>query len=89
MENCPRPTQEWPQRVPVKVIGRAGELGADMIAAVIVDRLGPQGLDQGSSGTNCKGAYVSFTFWVTLPEAAAELPLREAIARLPGYIMQL
>lgn len=89
MENCPLPAQEWPQRVPVKVIGRVGELGADMIAAVIVDRLGAQGPDQESAGTNCKGAYVSFTYWVTLPSPEEEAPLRQAISKLPGYIMQL
>jgi putative lipoic acid-binding regulatory protein len=82
-------SQEWPQRVPVKVIGRAGELQADMIAATIRERLGPQGPETGSSGSNCKGAYISFTFWVILPDAGAEAPLREAIAKLPGYVMQL
>lgn len=89
MTSCPLPEQEWPQRVPLKVIGRAGELQADMIAALIARWLGPQGPDEGSAGSNCKGAFVSFTFWVTLPEAAAERPLREAICRLPGYVMQL
>lgn len=89
MENCPLPAQDWPQRVPLKVIGRSGELQPEMIEAAIRDRLGPQGPDEGSSSTNCKGAFISYTFWVTLPDAAAELPLREALTRLPGYVMQL
>jgi hypothetical protein len=89
MESCPQPSQEWPQRVPLKVLGRIGELQADMIAATITDKLGPQGPDEGSSSSNCKGAFISYTFWVTLPDPAAERPLREALARLPGYVMQL
>ncbi len=89
MPECPLPAQEWPQRVPLKVIGRAGELRAEMIAAAILERLGPQGPDEGSSGANCKGAFISYTFWVTLPGPDAEAPLREALARLPGYLMQL
>lgn len=89
MEPCAVPDPPWPQRVPLKVIGRLGELQADMIAATILARLGPQGDDDRRTGSNCKGAFVSFTFWVTLPEAAAERPLREALARLPGYVMQL
>ena len=89
MENCPLPTQEWPQRVPLKVIGRIGEFQAEMIAATILEHLGPQGPDEGSSGSNCKGPFISYTFWVTLPDANAEPPLREALTRLPGYVMQL
>ena len=89
MESCPRPQQVWPQRVPLKVIGRAGELRSDLVAALILAQLGPQGPDDGPSGSNSKGAFVSFTFWVTLPEPEAEATLREAIAKLPGYVMQL
>lgn len=89
MADLPLPSQEWPQRVPLKVIGRAGELRAEMIAAAIQERLGPQGPDQGSAGSNCKGAYISFTFWITLPGPEAEAPLREMVAKLPGYVMQL
>lgn len=89
MENCPLPHQEWPQRVPLKVLGRIGELHPEMIAATIRDRLGPQGPDEGTSSSNCKGPFISYTFWVTLPDADAEAPLREALTRLPGYVMQL
>jgi hypothetical protein len=83
------PSQEWPQRVPLKVIGRLGELSPDMIVGAILGQLGPQGPEQGTSGSNCKGAFVSYTFWVTLPDAESEAPLRAALARLPGYLMQL
>lgn len=89
MADCPAPFQTWPQRVPLKVIGRLGELQADMVAAAIRAHLGPQGDDEAASGCNCKGAFVSHTFWVTLPDEASELPLREALTRLPGYIQQL
>jgi hypothetical protein len=89
MEHGSLPSQDWPQRVPLKVIGRLGELQAEMIAATVQAHLGPQGPDEGSSGTNCKGAFISYTFWVTLPEAVAEAQLREALAKLPGYVMQL
>ncbi len=79
----------WPQRVPLKVIGRHGELRPDMIAGTVRERLGPQGPDETLSGSNCRGAYVSYTFWVTLPGPEAEGPLREALARLPGFVTQL
>ena len=86
---CLRPDQDWPQRIPLKVIGRLGELRHDMIADLIRAQTGPQGEDESASGTNCKGAFVSYTFWVTLPDAAAELSLREQVTKLPGYVMQL
>ncbi len=89
MESCPRPVQDWPQRVPLKVMGRREELRPDMVADLIRAQLGPQGEDEGASHTNCKGAFVSYTFWVTLPDAEAELRLRERIAKLPGYALQL
>jgi len=75
--------------VPLKVIGRLGELQPEMVAGTILDRLGPQEAEPGSHGSSCKGAFISFTFWVTLPDAQAEAPLREALARLPGYLLQL
>ena len=37
----------------------------------------------------CKGSFISYTFWVTLPDDQAESPLREAIQKLPGVVMQL
>ena len=66
-----------------------GELRSEMIAATILAHLGPQGADEGTSSSNCKGAFISFTFWVTLPQQDSETPLREALTRLPGYVMQL
>jgi putative lipoic acid-binding regulatory protein len=76
-------------RIPLKVIGRMEELRPDMVMALILEHLGPQPqADQGHQ-TACKGAYLSLTFWVTLPEVAAERPLREAIQKLPGVVMQL
>ena len=86
---CPRPQQDWPQRVPLKVLGRLGELRPDMLSDLILAQLGPQGEDREAAGTNCRGAFVSFTFWITLPDAEAELRLRESICKLPGYVMQL
>lgn len=80
---------EYPQRVPIKVIGRMEELKAEMVAELIQLHLGPQENGEGQYQVNCKGAYISFTFWVTLPHAEAEKPLREAIAKLPGHVMQL
>lgn len=80
---------EFPQRVPIKVIGRAEELKAEMVAELIVVHLGTQLDGDEQHQANCKGAYISYTFWVTLPHAEAEKPLREAIAKLPGHVMQL
>ncbi|MBL0211725.1 MAG: DUF493 family protein [Holophagaceae bacterium] len=80
---------DFPQRVPIKVIGRKDELMAGMVAELILAHLGPQRDGDEKHQANCKGAYISFTFWVALPHAEAERPLREAIAKLPGYVMQL
>jgi putative lipoic acid-binding regulatory protein len=80
---------EYPQRVPIKVIGRVEELKAEMVAELIEIHLGPQVDGDEQHQANCKGAYISYTFWVTLPHAGAEKPLREAIAKLPGHVMQL
>lgn len=89
MPACPRPEVSYPTRVPLKVIGRAAELRAEMVAAVILEHLGPQAEGDREASSNCKGAYISYTFWVTLPHAGAEAPLREAIHRLPGVVYQL
>jgi len=80
---------EFPQRVPIKVIGRMEELKAEMVAELIGAHLGLQMDGDEQHQVNCKGAFISYTFWVTLPHAAAEKPLREAIAKLPGHVMQL
>jgi hypothetical protein len=89
MESSLVPEQTWPQRVPLKVLGRQGELRPDTVADLILAQLGPQGEDQGASQTNRKGAFVSYTFWVTLPDPEAEVRLREGLTQLPGYVMQL
>lgn len=76
-------------RIPLKVIGRMEELRADMVMGLIVEQLGPQPEGDQRHQTACKGAYLSLTFWVTLPSPEAERPLREAIQKLPGVVMQL
>ena len=79
----------YPTRVPLKVIGRLGELQADMVAALILEHLGPQAESDQRHQANCKGAYLSLTFWVVLQNDQQERPLREAFQKLPGYVMQL
>ena len=76
-------------RIPLKVIGRMEELRADMVMAVILEHLGPQPEGDQRHQTACKGAYLSLTFWVTLPHPDRERPLREALQKLPGVVMQL
>jgi hypothetical protein len=59
------------------------------MARLIQDHLGQQPEGDRSHTANQKGAYTSFTFWVTLPDAEAEAPLRAALQKLPGVVMQL
>lgn len=80
-------TETFPQRVPIKVIGRDGVLDPAAIAAVISEKLGVQELTDWNSKKN--GSYISYTFWITLPDKYAEEPLRHAIHTLPGVVMQL
>jgi hypothetical protein len=87
--DCPRPDQIFPQRIPLKVIGRGAEMDPGLIRAAILEHLGPQPAEDLVPGSNRRGAYASLTFWVTLPDAGAELPLRTAIQALPGVVMQL
>ena len=79
----------YPQRVPLKVIGRMEELRAEMVFGLIVEYLGPQPEGDHAHRPHCKGAFISYTFWITLQAEQQERPLREAIAKLPGYVMQL
>lgn len=87
----------FPMEVPLKVIGSASETLAIQIAELIHTHL-----NNGSAATlsesweqdyrystHAKGAWISHTFWITLPHAEAERPLREAIHKLPGVVMQL
>lgn len=89
MESCARPHVNYPTRVPLKVIGDRNSLHPEAISALILHHLGPQPEADHSPTSNEKGAYISYTFWIILPNETAELPLREAIQQLPGYRMQL
>ena len=89
MDSCPRPEQAYPQRIPLKVIGRGAEMDPGPMHALIQEHLGAQPEADRLHGVNAKGAYTSFTFWVTLPHAGAEAPLRAALQKLPGVVMQL
>lgn len=71
------------------MIGRGAELDPGRIADLIRDHLGPQPPADLAPHSNQRGAYTSFTFWVTLPGPGAEGPLRAAIQALAGVIMQL
>jgi putative lipoic acid-binding regulatory protein len=84
-----RPAPTFPQRVPLKIIGRGAEMDPARIADLIRQHLGPQPAADLAHGTNQRGAYTSFTFWVTQPDAEAERPLRAAIQALEGVVMQL
>ena len=88
-EACRRPEITYPFRVPMKIIGRQEELRPEMVVELILAHLGPQPEGDEQHQSNCKGAFISYTFWVTLPDDKAETPLREAIQKLPGVVMQL
>jgi hypothetical protein len=81
------PSQDFPQRVPLKIIGRGAEMDPARMAALIHDHLGPQADPEPT--VNKKGAFISYTFWVILPDDQAEAPLRAALHNLPGVVMQL
>jgi len=89
MSQPPLPSQDFPQRVPLKVIGRGAEMDPVRMAGLIEAHLGPQPEADRGHTLNRKGAFLSFTFWVTLPHDRAEAPLRQALQELPGVVMQL
>ncbi|MBP1627231.1 MAG: hypothetical protein H6Q00_1706 [Holophagaceae bacterium] len=89
MSGSKRPHVDYPCRVPIKIFGHEGHLQPGSIAAVIQEHLGSPSQPDAEPQVNRKGRYISYTFWVTLPDEASERPLREAIAGLPGYVMQL
>lgn len=89
MQERRRPDVEYPTRVPMKIIGNAAELKPDMIAGLILQHLGPQPDGDLTHTVTCKGAWASYTFWVTLQDEHVERPLREALAKLPGFVTQL
>ncbi len=79
----------FPCRIPLKIIGKEGVLNPDRVAELIQHHLGPQAEGDRQPTAHSKGAYISYTFWVVLPDEGAERPLREAIHALPGCVMQL
>lgn len=89
MSTCRRPQIEYPTRVPMKFIGREGEFLPEAVLALIIEHLGVQSEGDGVCSSNRKGAYLCHTYWVVLKDEHVEKPLREAVAKLPGYIMQL
>ena len=89
MEPDTPPAPAFPQRVPIKVIGRGAEMDPARIADLITEHLGPQPAEDLAHTVNQRGAFTSLTFWVTLPHEHAELPLRTAIQALAGVMMQL
>lgn len=89
MTECTRAAQAFPQRVPLKIIGRSAEMDPVEMARLIQEHLGPQPEGDREPTAQNKGAYISYTFWVILPRDGAEGPLRAALQRLPGVVMQL
>jgi putative lipoic acid-binding regulatory protein len=89
MDTTPTSAPAFPQRVPLKIIGRGAEMDPAHMATLIHEHLGPQPEADRPHTSNQKGAYTSFTFWVTLPDERAEAPLRAALQKLPGVVMQL
>jgi len=96
MERRERPQIDYPFLTSIKVIGSEKELQAKAIAELIHAHLGdqtasfPEGWEQEYRySAQGKGAWISHTFWITLPDEHAERPLREAIHKLPGIVMQL
>jgi putative lipoic acid-binding regulatory protein len=77
----------FPHKVPIKIIGVEATLDPSAIQSIIAGQLGEQEEPQWRS--NKKGGYVSYTFFVELPDRASEERLRKAIHALPGVVMQL
>jgi len=78
----------------MKIIGRAGELQPERVAALIFQHLTRLPLpaswrEELQFAERPKGLWISYTYWVTLPDEQAERPLREAIQQLPGVVAQL
>lgn len=84
----------YPTCVPLKIIGNAAEMKPDIIAAVIFQHVSKISLPEAwrdvlQFSEREKGPWISYTFWVTLADEHAETPLREAIQKVPGVVMQL
>jgi hypothetical protein len=94
VNDCQRPAETYPTRVPLKIIGRAAELQPEAVAALIFQQLRSIPVpvawkEEVQFAERPNGQWISYTFWVTLPDEHAERPLREAIQQLPGVVMQL
>ncbi len=94
VSECQRPLVTYPTRVPMKIIGRAMELKPQEIADLIFQHLrlmpAPSSWrEELQFSEHLKGAWISYTFWVILPDEYVEKPLREAIQLLPGVVTQL
>jgi putative lipoic acid-binding regulatory protein len=94
VSECQQPAETYPTRVPMKIIGRAAELKPEAVAALIFQHLrsapAPAAWQEELQfSARPKGQWISYTFWVTLPDEHTERPLREAIQQLPGVVMQL
>jgi len=80
-------TTLYPHKAPIKIIGNEETLDPSAIQSIITDHLGEQ--EEPRWNSNAKGAYISYTFWVLLPDKDTEERLRKAIHALPGVLMQL
>jgi hypothetical protein len=94
VSDCQHPTVTYPTRVPMKIIGDAAKLNPEAIATLIFDHLKIAAApstwrEELQFAERPKGAWISYTYWVTLPDEHTERPLREAIQKLPGVVMQL
>jgi len=89
MNGCERPHVDYPCRIPLKVFGQESQFEPELVLDLVQQQLGPESGVELEPRANRKGKYISYTFWVTLPDEASERPIREAIAALPGYVMQL
>lgn len=78
-----------PDLIPIKVMGDANQLKYEMIETLILQHLGPQSHETNRYESNCKGQYISHTFWVRINNPEQETLLRKAITKLPGYKIQL
>ncbi|MDR2561105.1 MAG: DUF493 domain-containing protein [Holophagales bacterium] len=85
--NTKSESTHFPHKAPMKIIGVEGTLDPSAIQSIIAAHLGEQ--EEPHWRSNKKGSYVSYTFWVELPDRASEERLRKAIHVLPGVVMQL
>lgn len=94
MSDCQQPAETYPVLAPLKIIGRAVELDPVKVAGLIYQHLRSCPVpvtwaEELQFSERPKGQWISYTFWVLLPDEHSELPLREAIQQLPGVVMQL